>query len=331
MSHLIDTLKSLDYVQLLRAVVDVSVVAYVLYRLILLAKGRRAWQILTGLGVFFLLFGLSEWLQLITLNWLLRQIIPLGPVALVILFYPELRDLLEKLGRAEFWGAPLHVVHRESAVEAIEEVVRTATLLSPRKTGALIVLERETGLDDVVATGTRLDAQVSAELLSTIFYSGTPLHDGAVILRGSRIVAAGCTLPLSDSPNIATNVHMRHRAAMGVSEYSDSVVVVVSEETGTITIAIAGKLIRGLKAEVLRTKLLEAFGQAPTKPRRRVDRDVTAAAISFVRSRMPANGSAAAAAAPSVSRPGLAVPRHRRKRTTAARAASPAEEQAAGE
>lgn len=286
MSHLIETLKSLDYGQLLRAVVDVSVVAYVLYRLILLAKGRRAWQILIGLGVFFLLYVASEKLGLITLNWLLRQVTPLGPVAIVILFYPELRELLEKLGRADFWGAPLHVVHRESMAETIEEVVRAAMLLSPRKTGALIVMERETGLADIVATGTPLDADVTAELLTTIFYVGTALHDGAVIIRGGRIVAAGCTLPLSDSPNIATNVHMRHRAAIGVSENSDAVVVVISEETGTVSLAVGGKLIRGLKNDTLRTKLLEAFGQAKPRARGSVSRDTAAAAFSFVRRRI---------------------------------------------
>jgi diadenylate cyclase len=179
----------------------------------------------------------------------------------VILLYPELRDILERLGRLDFWGAPIHVTNREDMARTIEEVVRTAMVLSPLKTGALIVLERETGLDDIVATGTELDAEVSSELLGTIFYSGTPLHDGAVIIRGGRIIAAGCYLPLSDSPNISANVHTRHRAAIGVSENSDAVVVVVSEETGTVSIAVGGKLNRGLNEEKLRAKLAEAFGR----------------------------------------------------------------------
>lgn len=297
MSHLIATLKALDYGLIFRAVLDVSVVAYVLYRLILLAKGRRAWQILIGLGVFFLLVIASQYLGLVTLNYLLRQVTPLGPVAIVILFYPELRELLERLGRIDFWGAPIHAVHRENMVETIEELVRAVMLLAPRKTGALIVMERETGLDDIVATGTVLDAEVSAELLNTIFYVGTPLHDGAVILRGSRLVAAGCTLPLSDSPNIATNVHMRHRAAIGASENSDAVVIVVSEETGTISLAIRGKLIRGLKNDTLRTKLMEAFGQSVAKGGRNSGRQNAAAAFSFVRQRLP---SSTAPAAPQV-------------------------------
>ncbi|MBC8101642.1 MAG: TIGR00159 family protein [Cytophagales bacterium] len=292
MNHLIATLKNLEYGQLFRAVLDVLVVAYVLYRVILLAKGRRAWQILIGLGVFFLLVIASQYLGLVTLNWLLRQVTPLGPVAIVILFYPELREILERLGRIDFWGAPIHVVHRESMVETIEEVVRAAMILAPRKTGALIVLERETGLDDVVATGTVLDAEVSAELLTTVFYVGTPLHDGAAILRGSRLVAAGCTLPLSDSPNIASNVHMRHRAAIGASENSDAVIIVVSEETGTVSLAIRGKLIRGLKNDTLRTKLLEAFGQNNAKSSRATRRETAAAAFSFVRQRIPSSATA---------------------------------------
>lgn len=268
-SHAINVLKSLHYGHLLLTVVDVSVVAYVLYRLILLAKGRRAWQILAGIGVFFALLYVSSAAGLVTLSWMLQQVLPLGPVAIVILLYPELRDLLEGLGRLNFWGAPLHVVaaHREDMTQTIEEVVRTATLLAPRKVGALMVMERETGLGDIAATGTPLDAEVSSELLSTLFHVGTPLHDGAVILSGSRIVAAGCTLPLSDSPNIAPNVHMRHRAAIGVSEHSDAVVVVVSEERGTISLAIKGKLIPGLKDDTLRARLGEAFGRRAASAR----------------------------------------------------------------
>ncbi len=266
MLHLLTTIKNLDFARIGLAAVDILVVAYIVYRLILLAKGRRAWQIIIGLGIFFLLVIASDRFGLVTLNWLLKQVTPLGPVAIVILLYPELRDVLERLGRLDFWGAPLHVAHREDMTVTIEEVVRAATaLLAPRKTGALIVMERETGLDDVVASGTRMDAEVSSELLGTLFYSGTPLHDGAVLIRGNRIVAAGCVLPLSDSPNIASNVHMRHRAALGVSENSDAVVVIVSEETGTVSVAIGGKLIRGLKDDTLRNRLLEAFGRGASK------------------------------------------------------------------
>lgn len=265
MSALFASLRFIEFKSLALAALDIVVVAYILYRLILLAKGRRAWQILIGIGVFFLLLLLSDWLELVTLNWLLRSVTPIGPVAIVILLYPELREVLERLGRLDFWGAPLSAARQENITETVEAIVTAATLLSARKTGVLIVLARETGLDDVIATGTVLDAGVTPELLTTIFYSGTALHDGAVILRNGRIVAAGCTLPLSDAPNIATNVHMRHRAAMGVSENSDAVVVIVSEETGTISLSIGGKLDRGLKPELLREKLLTAFGKGVKK------------------------------------------------------------------
>lgn len=261
----IPVLENLDTRFLLRALVtlvDVALVAYLIYRLILLARPTRAWQILIGLLVFFGILYLSEQFGLMTLHWVLRQITPLGPVAIVILLYPGLRHLLEELGRFGFWGAPLHVgSRREDMTETIEKVVRAAALLSPRKTGALIVLERETGLADIASSGTALGAEVTTELLATLFHGGTPLHDGAVIVRGNRIVAAGCLLPLSDAPNIATNVHTRHRAALGVSEQSDAVVVVVSEETGTISLAMGGKLIRGLKDDTLRRRLNEAFGR----------------------------------------------------------------------
>lgn len=261
LSDAINFFRRIDYGADLRAAVDVAIVAYVIYRLMLLAKGRRAWQILIGLSIFFLLVYVSDLAGLVTLNWMLRQVTPLGPVAIVILLYPELRDVLEGLGRLNFWGAPLHVINREDMTTTIEEIVRATMLLAPRKVGALIVMEREIGLSDIAAKGTLMDAQVSSELLLTLFHVGTPLHDGAVIVRGARIVAAGCTLPLSDSPNIATNVHMRHRAALGVSEHSDAVVVVVSEERGTISLAIDGKLIPGLKDDTLRNRLLDAFGR----------------------------------------------------------------------
>lgn len=264
MPTLLPIFKNLDLRQGLLGLVDIVVVAYLLYKLLMLARGRRAWQILIGIGVFFLMLWASERVGLITLHWLLRQVTPLGPVAVVILLYPELRELLERWGHLDFWGGSLVRPKQENVVEMIEAVVTATTLLSARKIGALIVMARETGLDDVITTGTKLDAMVTSELLTTIFYEGTALHDGAVILHNGRIVAAGCTLPLSTEANIATNVHMRHRAATGVTQTSDAVVVVVSEETGTISLAAGGKLVqRGFKPEALRERLLEAFGKGP--------------------------------------------------------------------
>jgi diadenylate cyclase len=238
---------------------DVLVVALILYYLIMLARGTRAWQIMWGLGVFGLFYVLSDLLNLATLNWLLRQIVPLAPVALVILFYPELRYALEELGRVQFWRNRLTFLPREDLNRVVNEIVQVGTNLSARHVGALMVIERETGLDDLIATGTRVDGEVSSELLETLFHRGTLLHDGAVIIRGDRIVAAGCLLPLTDSPGVSASVHTRHRAAIGVSERSDALVVVVSEETGAISLSYEGKLVRGLKAETLRGRLLSAL------------------------------------------------------------------------
>jgi diadenylate cyclase len=243
----------------LTSILDILVVAFILYYLIMLARGTRAWQIMWGLGVFGLFYVLSDLFNLSTLNWVLRQIVPLAPVALVILFYPELRFALEELGRVQFWRNRLVFLPREDLNRVVNEIVRVATDLSARHVGALIVVERETGLDDLIATGTRVDGEVSAELLETIFHRGTLLHDGAVIIRGDRIVAAGCLLPLTDSPGVSTSIHTRHRAAIGVSERSDALVVVVSEETGAISLSYEGKLVRGLKAETLRARLLNAL------------------------------------------------------------------------
>lgn len=241
------------------SILDVLVVALILYYLLMLARGTRAWQIMWGLGVFGLFYVVSDLLNLATLNWLLRQIVPLAPVALVILFYPELRYALEELGRVQFWRNRLTILPREDLNRVVNEIVQVATNLSARHVGALVVIERETGLDDLIATGTRVDGEVSSELLETLFHRGTLLHDGAVIIRGDRIIAAGCLLPLTDSPGVSPSIHTRHRAAIGVSERSDALVVVVSEETGAISLSYEGKLVRGLKAETLRGRLLSSL------------------------------------------------------------------------
>ena len=248
--------------------VDVLVVAAIFYSLIMLARGTRAWKIFSGLAVFVGIYLLSDILRFRTLNWLLRQIIPLAPVALVILFYPELRYALEEVGRVQFWRNRLLLLPREDVQRLVAELVRVATALSNKHVGALIVIEREEGLDDLIGTGTPLDAQVSAELLSTLFHPGTTLHDGAVIIRGDRVVAAGCVLPLTERPGVGTDIHTRHRAAMGVSERSDALVVVVSEETGAISISTEGHLARGFKADALRQRLLAELAPPDEKESR---------------------------------------------------------------
>lgn len=240
-------------------VLDVLLVAAIFYSLIMLARGTRAWKIFSGLAVFGGIYLLSDLLQFRTLNWLLRQIVPLAPVALVILFYPELRYALEEVGRVQFWRNRLALMPKEDVQRLVGEIVKVSGTLSAKHVGALMVIERDEGLDDLIATGTPLDARVSAELLATLFYPGTALHDGAVIIRGDRAVAAGCVLPLTDRPGIGSDVHTRHRAAIGVTERSDAMVVVVSEETGGISLGSEGRLTRGLRAEGLQQRLLAAL------------------------------------------------------------------------
>jgi diadenylate cyclase len=250
-------LVNMDYGSLLTTALDIFVVAFVVYKLIMLVKGTRAWQILWGLGVFFLLIPASNYLHLRALKWLLDIFLLLGPVALVILFYPELRHALEEAGRLKFLRRGAAMLGREDISNLAGEITSVVADLSQAKIGALIVIEREVGLDTIIANGHRMDALVSSELLKTIFYPGSPLHDGAVVIRGNRIVAASCTLPLSDSPRIGTMIHTRHKAALGVSEQSDAVVLVVSEETGMISISVESSLLRGLEPERVQAKLLD--------------------------------------------------------------------------
>ncbi|MFA6665838.1 MAG: diadenylate cyclase CdaA [Armatimonadota bacterium] len=250
-------LGSLDYASLFINLLDVFLVAFVIYKLIMLVKGTRAWQIILGLGVFFLLVLASYKFHLTALNWLLRQILPLGPVALVILFYPELRSVLEEIGRLRFLGRGFVVLEKEDLSNLIEQLTKVVADMSKARVGALIVIEREVGLSNVIANGRKIDALASADLIRTIFHPGSPLHDGAIIIRGNRIIAASCTLPLSDSPRVGTMIHTRHKAALGVSEESDAVVLVVSEETGLISLSIDGDILRGLLPEQVHAKLVE--------------------------------------------------------------------------
>jgi diadenylate cyclase len=268
--ELLGALGKIDYWGWVTRLIDVLFVAAIFYSLIMLARGTRAWKIFSGLAVFGGIYLLSDLLQFRTLNFLLRQILPLAPVALVILFYPELRYALEEVGRVQFWRNRLLLLPKEDVQRLINEIVRVSTNLSSKHIGALIVIEREEGLDDLISTGVPLDAEVSAELLSTLFHPGTTLHDGAVIIRGDRAVAAGCVLPLTDRPGIGADIHTRHRAAIGVTERSDAIVVVVSEETGAISLGEEGRLARGLKPEALQQRLFErlqpANGREPRRP-----------------------------------------------------------------
>ena len=261
-------LSSAGWTILLSTVLDILLVAAVLYWLIMLSKRTRAWKIIWGLLIFLLLVFLTDRLQLHTLNYLLRSFLPLGPVAIVILFYPELRHALENMGQLAGWGTRFALLEKEDTTSLIPVVVRAACRMSERQIGALIVIMREDALDDIAATGTRLDATVSEELLLSIFTPGGPLHDGAVLIRGNRVIAAGCTLPLSESTQVGTMIHTRHKAALGVAEESDAAVVVVSEETGTISLALEGKLYRGLNEDSL-TQWLKSISGISEQPSER--------------------------------------------------------------
>jgi diadenylate cyclase len=244
-------LQSAGWTTVIATVADVALVTLAVYWVIMLSKRRPAWQILWGLLVFLGLVYLTERTQLHTINFLLRSFLYVLPVAVVILFQPELRQMLENMGSVAGWGRGLAMVPTEQVTSLIHIVSHAAANMSERRIGALIVIERESPLDAIAATGTRLNATISEELIGSIFYPGGPLHDGAVIIRGNRVVSAGCTLPLSESAHVGTMVHTRHKAALGVAEESDAAVVVVSEETGTISLALEGKLHRGLDQESL--------------------------------------------------------------------------------
>jgi diadenylate cyclase len=248
------------WVNLLTAFFDVILVYIVIYWLMMWAKRTRAWQVMWGLVIFILFVFVTDQLGLVTVNWILQKFLPSGAVAIVILFYPELRHALEEMGKVAGWGRGLSRLPKEDLTTIIEEISAAAARMSGQRVGALIVLERDVTLDDIAAGGTGLHAAVSSQLLCTIFHPGSDLHDGAVIIRGNRIIAAGCILPLTESVHIGTMIHTRHKAAIGVSEISDSAVVVVSEETGTISLALEGKLHSGLNEETLTKKLITLFG-----------------------------------------------------------------------
>lgn len=235
--------------------VDIAAVAFIFYKLLVLMKGTRAVQMLTGLFLIFLASFAAYWLQLDALRWLISNVAPVGIIAIVVVFQPELRRALAKLGQSPLIRGFL----REMESGTLEEVIQGALRLSQMKLGGLIVLERVVGLKSYVETGKVINATVSADLIATIFTSPSPLHDGALIIRGSTVVAARCTLPLTQNPRYRRVLGMRHQAAVGLSEESDAVVVVVSEESGTISVAHQGRLHRKLDAKALLSTLVELF------------------------------------------------------------------------
>lgn len=265
-----ETLRQLDQLsdpsmRTLVHLIDILLVAYLIYRVMLLIRGTRAWRILWGVVGFVLLLFISRVLQFTALHWVLDKATLLGPVALVILLLPELRQALEGIGKLGIWPQKLVASDAQTEAKTVEEIVAAVSEMAQTNVGALIVIERGPPLDEVVANGVLLEAKVSAALLCAIFYEGNPLHDGAVVIRRDTIVAAACRLPLSDSLRLDPNLHMRHRAAVGAAESYDCFTIVVSEERGSVSVASEGRLQRLQHAGELRELMTQQLRDMPDR------------------------------------------------------------------
>ena len=245
---------------------DIAIVAYVSYKAIQLIQGTRAVQLLKGLVVLVASTKLSEWLGLYTINWILRNAMTVGVIALLIVFQPELRRALEQLGRGRFFSSPILGLAEEELNKVIDHIANAAIELSKSQIGALIILEKQTGLNEYIETGVKIGGIVTVELLINIFTPNTPLHDGAVIIQNDNIMAAGCYLPLTENPNLSKELGTRHRAALGITEETDAVAIIVSEETGVISVAKDGKLSRYLDVKTLKNMLRDIYEIKNKKP-----------------------------------------------------------------
>ncbi len=270
---LFESLKELTVKDWGIALIDILIVAFLIYRVLMLVRGTRGWRILIGVLVFTVALLASDALHLSTLHWVLEKATLLGPVALVILFLPELRQALEGLTKIGFLGEAVKDVGHEQNLDrtSVEEIVGAVSEMARDKVGAIIVVETGSRLDDVAATGVTLNAKISTSLLGSIFFDQNPLHDGAVIIRGDTIFAAACRLPLSENQRIDRRMHMRHRAAVGVTESNDVLSIVVSEERGTISVAQDGRIVPMATSVELREFLIQNTVHAAEveEPRRR--------------------------------------------------------------
>ena len=237
---------------------DVIIVAYLIYKVIWFVRRTNSYNLAKGVALILIALGLSYIFQLTMINFLLRRTVELGLIALVVLFQPELRRLLERMGRS---FSSKRTVSSTEIEDGITQTVLACTQMSASHTGALLIFERKEKLNSIMTTGTIINSDISAELIKNLFYNKAPLHDGAVIMREGRIAAAGCVLPLTQSTNLSKELGMRHRAGIGLSEQSDAVVIIVSEETGDISLAVEGLLKRHLNGgtldKLLRTELIQ--------------------------------------------------------------------------
>lgn len=240
-------------------VIDILVIAIIIYRILDFLKETRAEQLIKGIAVLLILTELSKWMQLYTVNYLLSNFLTVGAFAIIVVFQPELRRGLEHLGRSRIFPKNILDLQKAEASDTVEAITSAVASLARQKIGAIIVIERSVGLKDLIETGTTIDGLVTPELLINIFIPNTPLHDGAVIIRHNKVVAAGCFLPLSDNMSISKEMGTRHRAALGISEKSDSLSIVVSEETGVISIAESAEISRYLDIETLEDILKRVY------------------------------------------------------------------------
>lgn len=238
--------------------IEILIIAFLFYHILLWIKSTKAWNLFKGIIVILLFVLVSAIFQMNTILWLAERTLNVGLIALVIIFQPELRKALENLGEKNFFGKIFNFSKSDECKfsdRTIEELIKACYAMGKVRTGALIVIEDEILLNEYIRTGIDIDAILSSQLLINIFEKNTPLHDGAVIVRGDRVVSATCYLPLSDSLSLSKNLGTRHRAAVGVSEVSDSLTIVVSEETGKVSIASKGQIYHGIDADFLREKL----------------------------------------------------------------------------
>lgn len=244
--------------KLLTLVLDLAIVTYILYKFVVYAKKSRMWQLLKGILFILIITAISEALQLKILNFILTAFMPYGVIALIVIFAPELRRMLEQLGTNKlirYFGIDKDLETKTK--EDVYKVVIATTELAKTKTGGLIVIERDIKINDIIDSGVKIDSEVSPQLIVNLFTPNTPLHDGAVIVSNNKIAAAACILPLADDKDIAKEIGTRHRAGIGISKESDAIAIIVSEETGKISVAIDGKLIADVKEEALRNILIK--------------------------------------------------------------------------
>lgn len=232
-------------------IIDIIVVAFLLYQFFRFIRGTKATPILVGLVIFFVISFVARWLDLKALSWIMSSILAVWVVAFVIVFQPEIRNALARIGRQR----PIKFFLKIEESPVIEEIIDAVKKMSEEKIGALLLIQRDIGLKDIIDTGIRIDAQVNSSLLRTIFFPDTPLHDGACVIQGDTIVAASCVLPLSENPRLSKRYGLRHRAALGIAEQSDALCIVVSEESGKISFAHKGKLLTKVDIDILRRVL----------------------------------------------------------------------------